>query len=66
MRSRALSLFRLCTFTSFIHSERNGAQHPSQGSFARAARDLRLPPRCRREEYCSARSGKSLGQGEEV
>src|SRR5687767_15990045 len=27
---------RPCTFTSLLHFERNGAQHPSQGSLAQA------------------------------
>src|SRR5215203_3113083 len=55
MRSRALSLRRLCTFTSFIHCERSGAKHPSQGSLAQADRDPRLTSERRREEYCSIR-----------
>jgi hypothetical protein len=55
MRSRALSLFRPCTFTSFIYCERNGAQHPSQGALLQADCDPRLTSERRREEYCFIR-----------
>src|SRR5215212_3331224 len=43
-------------FTSFIiHSEPNGAQHPSQESLAHADRDPRLASERWREEYRSIR-----------